>query len=77
VDFTLQVAWLAFSAVAQQPRGLAHRLPCPLIGNAVNHDYGDAFGRAHRISRTARPSALAPGLAFSAHCIAATYGGQR
>jgi hypothetical protein len=75
VDFALQVAWLAFSAVAQQPRGLAHRLPRSLIGDAVDHDYGDAFGRAHRISRTA--IRIGTWARSSAHCIAATYDGQR
>src|SRR5262249_58850332 len=48
VDLALHVARLAGSAVAQKAREVADRLSGALIGDAVDHDDGDAIGRAHR-----------------------------
>jgi len=47
VHLALHVARLAGPAVAQEPRELADRLSRTLIGDAVDHDDGDAIGRAH------------------------------
>ena len=44
--------------MTQQPYDFAHRLAGTLIGNAVNHDDGDAIGFAHRLARITRASSL-------------------
>jgi len=58
VHFALHESWRAITTVTQQPHDLAHRLAWALIGNAVNHDDGDAIGFAHRLARITRASSL-------------------
>jgi len=48
VHFALHESWCAITTVTQQPHDFAHRLAGALIGNAVNHNNGDAIGFAHR-----------------------------
>ena len=48
LHFALHVGRRAIPALTQQPRDFPHRLAGTLIGYAVNHDDGDAIGRAHR-----------------------------
>jgi hypothetical protein len=55
VDLTGHVARGVGPAVAEETRELAHGLSRALIGYAVDHDDGDAFGRAQRSLRIARP----------------------
>jgi hypothetical protein len=58
VHFALHEARCAFTAVTQQPYDFAHRLAGALIGDAVNHDDGDAIGVAHRQVRITRARSL-------------------
>ena len=46
--FALHVRRRTAPAVTQQPRDFHHRLTGTLVGDAVNHDDGDAARRAHR-----------------------------
>jgi hypothetical protein len=46
--------------MAEQPHDFAHRLAGLLVGNAVNHDDGDAVGLVHRRVRIRRECPMPP-----------------